>query len=49
MSRDISDVRAAIGAAGLDEEERLAEAQHRLRDETAEFSAPAQPAADPPE
>jgi hypothetical protein len=48
MSRDISDVRAGVGAAGLDVDERLAEAQHRLRDETADFSAPQPPDEDPP-
>ena len=48
VNRDISDVRAGVGAAGLDVEERLAEAQHRLKDETADFSAPQPPDEDPP-
>lgn len=29
MARDMSDVRAGLGAAGLDDEERKAEAQER--------------------
>jgi hypothetical protein len=36
MTRDISDVRAELGAAGLDEGERIAEAQERMKQEVAE-------------
>jgi hypothetical protein len=45
MSRDLSDVRAEVPAAGLDGEERVAEAQERLKDVVAEFApeGPPQP------
>ncbi|MGC4112320.1 MAG: hypothetical protein QM747_18260 [Nocardioides sp.] len=35
MSRDMSDVRAEVPAAGLDEDERMAEARERLKDANA--------------
>jgi hypothetical protein len=43
MSRDMSDVRAGLPAAGLDEDERVAEAQERLKDVVAEFGPDAPP------
>jgi hypothetical protein len=39
----MSDVRAEVPAAGLDEDERVAEAQERLRDVVAELGPPAPP------
>jgi hypothetical protein len=37
VSRDLSDVSAQVPAAGLDEDERMAEARARLKDEVSEF------------
>jgi hypothetical protein len=38
VSRDLSDVMAGLGAAGLDEEERVTEARERLKHEVTEFT-----------
>jgi len=43
MSRDMSDIQAEVPAAGLDEEERVVEAQERLKDAVAEFGPDAPP------
>jgi hypothetical protein len=43
MSRDMSDVRAEVPAAGLDEEERVVEAQDRLKEAVVEFGPDAPP------
>jgi hypothetical protein len=41
--RDMSDVRAEVPAAGLDDEERVAEAQERLKDAEVEFGPDSPP------
>lgn len=43
MSRDASDVSADVPAAGLDEEERVAEAQERLKEVVTEFGPDSPP------
>jgi hypothetical protein len=43
MSRDMSDVQAEVPAAGLDEEERVAEARKRVKDAVVEYGPDAPP------